>query len=112
MFGSRVNHHFNVGVPTPWILGDSLACLQPSGLVYSGDDGFVRGTRRPLLRGKLRSEGGIKVTGRLGVRLSGRAFVQVNGVPRKRLGDRKAILLVSASATWARCSFVPTDTMG
>jgi hypothetical protein len=34
-------------------------------LVWSDDDGFVRGTRRPLLRGKLRSEGDIKVTGDL-----------------------------------------------
>jgi hypothetical protein len=31
---------------------------------------------------------------------------------RKRLGDRKAILLVSTSTTWTKGGFVPTDTTG
>jgi hypothetical protein len=51
-----------LGVLAPWSLRTLSASLRPSGLVWSSDDGFVRGTRRPLLRGKLRSEGDIKVT--------------------------------------------------
>jgi hypothetical protein len=62
-------------VPIPLSLGGSPASHRPSGLVCSSDDSFVRGTRRPLLRGKLRSEGGIKMFGKVGVRLSGLAFV-------------------------------------
>jgi hypothetical protein len=31
---------------------------------------------------------------------------------RKILGDREAILSVSASTTWTRGGFVPTDTTG
>jgi hypothetical protein len=75
VFGSRVNHCCNLGVPAPWSLGDSPASLRPSILIWSSDDGIVQGMRRPLIRGKLRSEGGIKVTGELGVSLSGLAFV-------------------------------------
>ncbi|PUZ67438.1 hypothetical protein GQ55_3G433600 [Panicum hallii var. hallii] len=48
-----------------WSLRGSSASLQPSGLVWSGDDSFVQGIRRPLLCGKLHSKGGIKVTGDL-----------------------------------------------
>ena len=51
---------------------------------------------------KLRSEGGIKVTRGLGEGLCGRAFVASQGEDRKRLGDREAILFVSASTTWTR----------
>jgi hypothetical protein len=54
------------------------------------------GTRRLLLFGKLRSEGGIKMTERLGVNLSGRAFMASQEELRKRLGDQKVILFVSA----------------
>jgi hypothetical protein len=70
------------------------------------------GTRRPLLCGKLRNEGGVKVTGTLGVSYSGRAFMASQKEPRKRLGDRKIILFVSVSTTWNRNGLVPTDTMG
>jgi hypothetical protein len=52
-----------LSVPAPWSHLGSSASLRPSGLVWSGNDGFVQVTRRPLLHGKLRSEGGIKVTG-------------------------------------------------
>jgi hypothetical protein len=31
---------------------------------------------------------------------------------RKKLGDREAILLVSASITWTRHGLMPTNTMG
>jgi len=51
---------------------------------------------------KLRSEGGIKVTRGLGEGLCGRAFVASQGEDRKRVGDREAILFVSASTTWTR----------
>jgi hypothetical protein len=67
--------------------------------VWSNDDGFVQGTRRPPLRGKLRSEGGIKVTRTLGMSLSGLAFVASQGVPRERFSDQEAILLVTISTT-------------
>jgi hypothetical protein len=70
------------------------------------------GDEEILLRGKLRCEGGIKVTGRLGMSLSGRVFVASQKVPQKRLGDREAILFVSASTTWINCGLPPTDTTG
>jgi hypothetical protein len=54
----------------------------------------------------------IKVTGRLGVSLNGRGFVATQEEPRKRLADREAILLVSASTMWTRGGLVPTDTTG
>jgi hypothetical protein len=44
--------------------------------------------------------------------LSGRAFVASQGESQKRLGDREAILFVSASITWIRDGLVPTDTTG
>jgi hypothetical protein len=66
---------------------DLLESLWHSGLVWSYDAGFVRGTRRPLLRGKLCSEGGIKVTEGLGVSLSGQTFVASQEAFRNRLGD-------------------------
>jgi hypothetical protein len=68
--------------------------------------------RRPLLRGKLHSEGGIKMTEGLGVSLSGRDFVASQRESRKILGDQEAILFVSASTTRTRSDLVPTDTMG
>jgi hypothetical protein len=68
--------------------------------------------RRSLLRGKLQSKGGIKVTGELDVSLSGLAFVASQGVFRKILGDREAILFVSASTIWIRSGLMPTDTIG
>jgi hypothetical protein len=39
-------------------------------------------------------------------------FVASQEESQKRLDDRKTILLVSASTTWIRDSFVPTDTTG
>jgi hypothetical protein len=72
----------------------------------------MRGTRRPLLRGKLRSEGGIKLTGELGVSFSGLSFVASQGVSQKRFGDQETILLVSASTTRASGGLVLTDTTG
>jgi hypothetical protein len=72
----------------------------------------MRGTRRPILHEKLRSEGGIKVTGGLGVILSGRAFVATQGVSRKKFGDQEATLFVSTSITWTKDGLVPTDTIG
>jgi hypothetical protein len=85
-----------LGVPAPWSLRGLSISLRP----------FVRGTRRLLLHGKLRSAGGIKVTGRFSVSLSGRAFVASQEVPRKRYCDRYAILFVSASIMWTRDIFV------
>jgi hypothetical protein len=90
-----------------------VACQQvidPQVWCESGDDGFVRGTRRLLLRRKLCSQGGIKVTGGLGVSLSGLTFVASQVEYRKRLGDQEAILFVSASTTWTRRGLVTTDT--
>jgi hypothetical protein len=107
-----VNLSCNLGVSDPWSLHGSSASLRPSGLVWSGDDGFVRRTRRPLLRGKLHSEGVIKVTGGLSMSLSSRAFVASQGKSWKRLGDQKIILFVSASTTWTRGGLVSTDTTG
>jgi hypothetical protein len=46
------------------------------------------------------------------VRLNGLAFVVSQGVSRKRLGDQKAILFVSASTIWIRDGLVPTDITG
>jgi hypothetical protein len=48
----------------------------------------------------------------LGVSLSGLAFVASREVPRKRLGDCKAIFFMSVSTTWTRDDFVLTDTIG
>ncbi|RLM94223.1 hypothetical protein C2845_PM08G19200 [Panicum miliaceum] len=77
-------------MPAPWSLGGSPASLRPSGLVWSGDDGFVRGTwRPPSFVEKLLSGDGIEVTGDLA-----RALVASQEESRKRLGDRKAILLL------------------
>jgi hypothetical protein len=59
--GSRVNHSLYFGVPATWSPGGSPASHRPSGLVWSYE-GFVRGTRRSLLCGKLHSEGGIELT--------------------------------------------------
>jgi hypothetical protein len=61
LYGSRVNHRGNFGVPAPWSLGDSPASFRPFSLVWSGVDDHVQGMRRPLLHGKLRSEDDIKV---------------------------------------------------
>jgi hypothetical protein len=57
------------------VLGGLPASHRPSGLVWSDDDSFVCGTRRLLLRGKLHSEGGIKMTGGF----SGRPFMSSQG---------------------------------
>jgi hypothetical protein len=54
----RVNHKLYLHVLVPWSLGDLPANHRPSSLIWSGDDGFVRGTCRPpsfmekLLSGK------------------------------------------------------------
>jgi hypothetical protein len=56
---------------------------------------------------KLLSGDSIKVSGDLA-----RALVASQEEFRKRLGDREAILLVSASTTWTRGCFVPTDSTG
>jgi hypothetical protein len=84
-----------------WLVGKS-SIIRFGGERRQLCDGFVRRMKRPLICGKLRSEGGIKVTERLGVRLNGQAlgsqtFVASQEKPRKRLDDRKAILSVSAS---------------
>jgi hypothetical protein len=63
VFGSKVNHHCSLGVTISRSFVDSLATIRPSGLVSSGVDDHVWGIRRSLLRGKLCSEDGIKVTG-------------------------------------------------
>jgi hypothetical protein len=60
--------------------------------------------------GILYNEGGIKMTGGLGMRLSGRAFVASPEEFRKRLDDWKSILFVSALTTWTKSGLVPTDT--
>jgi hypothetical protein len=60
-----VNARCNLGVPALWSLCGLSASLRLSSLAWSGDDDFVRGTRRSLLCRKLRNEGGIKVTGEL-----------------------------------------------
>jgi hypothetical protein len=70
------------------------------------------GIRRLLLRGKLRSEGNIKMTERPGVNLSGRAFMASQEELRKRLGDQKVIIFASVSTTWTKNGLVPTDTTG
>jgi hypothetical protein len=72
----------------------------------------MRGMRRPLLHGKLHSEGGVKMTGGLGMSLSGRVFVASQEESWKKLGDLEAILFVSASTTWTRGGLMPTDTTG
>jgi hypothetical protein len=64
--GSRVNHHCNLGVLTPWSLSGAPSSLQPSGLVWSDIKDRVWEKRRPLLHGKLCSEDGVKVTGARG----------------------------------------------
>jgi hypothetical protein len=46
------------------------------------------------------------------VSLSGRAFMVSQEESRKRLGDQKAILFMSASTTWTRGGLMPTDTTG
>jgi hypothetical protein len=56
---------------------------------------------------KLLSGDTIKVTGNLGC-----AFVASEGVYRKRLGDRKAILLVTASITWTSGDLASTNITG
>jgi hypothetical protein len=76
-----VNYRCNLGVPAPYSLGDLPVSLRPFGLVRSGDDGFMWGTRRPLLRGKLRSEGGVKMTGKT----SREPLWQVMGSPGRDL---------------------------
>ena len=59
-----------LGELVSWNLGDSLASLQPSDLLWIGGDGFVRGAwRPPSFMEKLIVESGIKVTGELGVSL-------------------------------------------
>jgi hypothetical protein len=50
---------------------------------------------------------GIEVIGDLAI-----ALVASQEESRKRLGDRKIILLVSASTTWTRDGLVLTDTTG
>jgi hypothetical protein len=67
--GSRVNHTCNLGVPSTWSFGVLVTRRQvfwPSGLVWSSVDDLVWWMRRPLLRGKLRSKDGIRVTGARG----------------------------------------------
>jgi hypothetical protein len=77
-------------------------------LVWSGDEGFVRGSwTPPSFVEKFLSGDGIEVTGDLA-----RALVASQEKSRKRLGDREAILSVSASTTWTRGGLVPTDTTG
>jgi hypothetical protein len=56
---------------------------------------------------KLLSGDGIEVTGDLV-----RTLVASQEEFQKRLGDREAILSVSASTMWTRFGLVPTDTMG
>jgi hypothetical protein len=106
--GSLVNHKLYLGVPAHWSLGGSPANFRPSDLVWSSDDGFVRGTwRPPSFTEKLLSGVGIEVTGNLA-----RALVASQEESRKRLGYWEAILLVSASTKWTRGGFVPIDTTG
>ncbi|RLM50086.1 hypothetical protein C2845_PMPSC052030 [Panicum miliaceum] len=50
MLFSGVDHDC-YGVPAPWSLGGSPTSHQPSGLVWSGDDGFVRGREDPSFVG-------------------------------------------------------------
>jgi hypothetical protein len=56
---------------------------------------------------KLLSGDGIEMTGDLA-----RALVASQEESWKRLGDREAILLVSASTTWIRGDLVTTDNIG
>jgi hypothetical protein len=42
--GSQVNHKLYLRVTALWSLGGSPASHRLSGSVWSGDDGFVRGT--------------------------------------------------------------------
>ena len=56
-------------------------------------------------------ESSIKVTEKLGVSHSDQAFMASQSCPGKRLGDRKAILPVTASTTWTRGDLVSNDTM-
>jgi hypothetical protein len=96
------------GVLAPWSICGSPASHRPSGLVWNGDDGFVRGTwRPPSFVEKLHIGDGIKVIGGLV-----RALVASQEEFRKRLGNREAVLLVSASTTWTRGGLVATDTTG
>ena len=97
-----MNHNYNLGVLASWSLGGSLASHRPSGLVSSSDDGFVRGTRRPLLRGKLCSKDGIKVTGARGgehclcckdVTSLVEALVANQALDQKRLSDQELTLV-------------------
>ena len=62
----EVNHKLYLGAPAPWSFGGSPASLRPSGLVWSGDDDFLRGRGDPLPWWKSSLlEIGIKVTGDL-----------------------------------------------
>jgi hypothetical protein len=61
--------------------------------------------RPPSFVRKLLSGDGIEVIGDLE-----RALMASQEESRKRLCDRKAILLVSASTTWTKNGFVPIDT--
>jgi hypothetical protein len=69
--------------------------------VWSGDDGFVR---LPSFLEKLLSGDGIEMIGDLATPL-----VASQEESRKRLGDREAILLASASTMWTRGGLLPTD---
>ena len=40
---SRANQTCNRGALAPWSIRGSLSSLQPSGLVWRGDDSFMRG---------------------------------------------------------------------
>ena len=92
MFGSRVNHSCIHSVLTPWSISGLPTSHRPFSLVWSGDNSFVWGASKPPpLVEKLLSEDGIKVTGELGVSLSGQAFMASQGVSRKSLDEWEAI---------------------
>jgi hypothetical protein len=100
--GSCENHKLHLGVPASWSLSGSPASYRPSGLVWSGDDSFVRRMwRPPSFMEKLLSGDGIEVTGDLT-----RTLV----ASQERILE--AILLVSAATTWTRGGLVPIDTTG
>ena len=85
-----MNHSCIYNVLTPWSISGLPTSHRPFSLVWSGDNSFVWGASKPPpLVEKLLSEDGIKVTGELGVNLSGLAFVTSQEVPETDLVAKK-----------------------
>ena len=98
-------------MPAPWSLSGSPASFQPSGLVWSRHRQLCAGdVETPSLVEKLLSRDGIKVTGELGVSLSGKPLWQVKRCHGRDLVTGKQYSCVSASTTWTSGGLVSIDT--